>query len=96
MSRDRTKVLVEGYEVMWVRITGVKATREERSKFDLPLCPNDKGLVTRFHHWMNEEDVLPLRSLTSGGGVYSGLFEIQDGEKAVRWLNEQLEEMGER
>lgn len=91
-----SKVTVEGYEVMWVRITGVKATREEQAKFDLPLCPDDKGLVHKFLVWMNEHDVLPIRSLTSGGGVYSGLFEIHDGEKAVRWLNEQLEEMGER
>ena len=41
-----------------------------------------------FYTFMEAEDILPWRSMRSGGGAWDGLFEASDANKVLAWLKE--------
>jgi hypothetical protein len=86
----RESVSVGGMKVVYVRIVGERATREEQAKHDLPLCPNDHGLCEALHKWMDSVGIQPYRLMSSGGGQYTAMFEERDGWRVVTWCNEWL------
>lgn len=85
MGGDKPRVTFGCYEAVWVKILGEKDERPSR----YPRVRRDGGIVSRFLRWQLAEDVLPLRSIVSGPGLYQAIHHLDDLERIENWLKEQ-------
>jgi hypothetical protein len=69
--------------IIWIEIIGDK--RPEQTT--VPMTKDDKGLISKLYEFMSHENIKPLHTLVSGGGRFSALFEMIDGEKVSKWLD---------
>lgn len=50
------------------------------------LPPDDHELINEFLHWLLAEGIYALYTPVSRPGTYYGLFDPDDGERALTWL----------
>lgn len=85
----KCEVVIE--HLIHVRIEGEK--REPGPEDDLPLCPDDGGLVDAFMEYRVKNGHFEHRrtALTSGGGVYSAYFTPSHFHFFQRWFEQERE-----
>jgi len=53
-----------------------------------PCLPDDGGLTQRFCMWTWDEGIRPIRIIITGGGMHDAIYDIDDEEKILKWLEE--------
>jgi hypothetical protein len=70
-------------EVFFLNLRGEPVQGQVR-----PCLPDDDGLTLKFHNWLREENLWPIRLMLSGPGMFDAIFYVEDEEKIVKWLEE--------
>ena len=74
---------------VWIRFRGVKSTNKENF-YNLPMCPNDGGLVGEFIRWCFDKKIYPIDGTpgTAGGGIYSHAHHEKDKLRIFMWFKD--------
>lgn len=75
------KVEIRATDVLWVEWRTIRTRREEREQLRVTAL---EALAS-----FRRLDLIPLRTLTTGGGYYSALHRPEDREALERWLEEE-------
>ena len=61
-------------------------TSETTKVLHVTIGRMDQEDHTAFYAFMEEHDILPWRTMRSGGGAWDGLFEVKDAHRVEAWL----------
>lgn len=87
---DKPVMTCEFTRVVHIRFRGEPPSEEAKKAADLPLCPNDHGMVVKILEFQRDHGIYPaVRGGQTGGGWYVASFFEDDAEKIVKFLEEQ-------